>query len=70
MAPRATLRPIIDRLNREIVAAMADPALRARFADMGTEPLASTPEELGRHISAEIVKWRDITTRAGIKIEP
>ena len=70
MAPRATPRPIIDRLHREIVAAMVDPALRARFADMGAEPLASTPEELGRHISAEIVKWRDITTRAGIKIEP
>ena len=70
LAPRATPRPIIDRLHREVVAAMADPALRARFAGMGAEPLAATPEELGRHISAEIVKWRDITTRAGIKIEP
>lgn len=70
MAPRATPRPIIDRLHREIAAAMADPAVRARFADTGAEALAATPEETGRHISAEVAKWRDIINKAGIKIEP
>ena len=70
LAPRGTPRAVIDRLNREVVAAMADPALRSRFADLGTEPLASSPEELGRHISAEIVKWRAIITRAGITLDP
>ena len=70
LAPRGTPRPIVDRLHREIAAAMADPAVRSRFVDYGAEPLATTPEELGRHISAEIVKWRDIITKAGITLDP
>ena len=69
-APRGTPRPIVDRLHREVVAAMADPAVRSRLADLGAEPLATTPEELGRHISAEIAKWRDIIARAGISVDP
>ena len=69
LAPRATPRPIVERLHREVAAAMADPAIRTRFAEMGAEPLASSPEELGRHIAAEIAKWREIINKAGIKIE-
>ena len=49
---------------------MADPAVRTRFADFGAEPLATTPEELGRFISAEVAKWREIITKAGITIDP
>ena len=70
LAPRGTPKPIIDKLQREIAAAVADPAVRARFAELGAEPLATSPEELSRFISAEIVKWRDITTKAGIKLDP
>ena len=70
LAPRGTPRPIVDRLNREIVAAMADPAVRSRFAELGAEPLATTPEELARHISAEIAKWREIITKGGITVDP
>lgn len=70
LAPRTTPRAIIERLHREVSAAMAEPAIRQRFADMGAEPLASSPEELGRHIAAEIAKWREIINKAGIKIEP
>jgi tripartite-type tricarboxylate transporter receptor subunit TctC len=50
-------------------AAIADPAVRSRFTDFGAEPLASTPEELGRYISAEVVKWREIITRGGITLD-
>jgi tripartite-type tricarboxylate transporter receptor subunit TctC len=69
LAPRGTPRPPIDRLNKEIAAAIADPAVRSRFTDFGAEPLASTPEELGRYIAAEVVKWREIITRGGITLE-
>lgn len=69
LAPRATPRPIIERLSKEIAAAIADPAIRARFADLGAEPLNATPEETARHIGAEIAKWREIITRAGIKLD-
>jgi tripartite-type tricarboxylate transporter receptor subunit TctC len=70
LAPRGTPRPIVDRLYREAAAAMADPALRARFADLGAEPLSATPEDTARHIAVETAKWRDIITRAGIKLDP
>lgn len=69
LAPRGTPRPPIDRLNKEIAAAIADPAVRSRFSDFGAEPIASTPEELGRYISAEVVKWREIITRGGITLD-
>jgi len=69
LAPRGTPRAPIDRLNREIAAAIADPAVRGRLTDFGAEPLASTPEEFGKYISAEVVKWREIITRGGITLE-
>ena len=69
VAPRGTPRPIVDKLNAEVAAAVADPAVRTRFVEFGTEPLTMSPEEMGRYISAEVVKWRDIITKAGIKAE-
>ena len=69
LAPRGTPRPIIDKLHGEIVAAMADPAVRSRFAEFGAEPMATTPEELARFISSEVAKWREIITRAGIRVD-
>jgi tripartite-type tricarboxylate transporter receptor subunit TctC len=70
LAPRGTPRPIVDKLHGEIAAAMADATVRKRFADFGAEPMATTPEELGRFISAEVAKWRDIITKAGITLDP
>lgn len=69
VAPRSTPKAMIERLNAEVVAAMRDAAVRERFVDFGAEPLTSTPEELERFISAEVVKWRELIARAGIKLE-
>lgn len=69
VAPRSTPKAMIERLNAEVVAAMRDAAVRERFVEFGAEPLTSTPEELGRFISAEVVKWRELIARAGIKLE-
>ena len=74
MAPSLGQRFVVD--NRPAAGgnvgslAMNDPAVRARFADFGAEPLASTPEELGRFIAVEVTKWRAIITRAGITVDP
>jgi tripartite-type tricarboxylate transporter receptor subunit TctC len=70
LAPRGTEQSVVARLYRETAAAMADPAVRARFAEFGAEPLATTPEELARHISAEVAKWRGIIARGGITADP
>jgi tripartite-type tricarboxylate transporter receptor subunit TctC len=69
LAPRGTPRPFIERLHKETAAATADPAVRARFIEFGAEPLASTPEELSRFISSEVVKWREIINKGGITLE-
>jgi tripartite-type tricarboxylate transporter receptor subunit TctC len=69
VAPRGTPRPIVDKLHGEVVAAMADPAVRNRFIEFGAEPMASAPDELGRFISAEVVKWREIIAKAGIRLD-
>ena len=66
LAPRGTPKLIVARLHQEIAAAIADPVVRDKFAELGAEPAALTPEELARFIAAEIVKWRGIITKAGI----
>src|SRR3954466_3437725 len=69
VAPRGTPRPMIDKLAAEVAKAMSDSTVRARFTDFGAEPMATSPDELGRFISAEVTKWKDIIAKAGIKIE-
>ena len=69
-APRGTPKPMIDRLSAEVAKAMSDANVRARFTDFGAEPMATSPEELGKFISAEVAKWKDIIAKAGIKAEP
>ena len=68
-APKNTPADIIDRLNREINAALADPAMKMRFADLGGEPLAGTPAEFGRLIAAETEKWAKVVRFAGLRAE-
>jgi tripartite-type tricarboxylate transporter receptor subunit TctC len=70
LAPRGTPQSVVARLHREIAAAMADPAVRARFAEFGAEPFATTPEELARLISADVAKWRGIIAKGGIVVDP
>lgn len=70
IAPQGTPRPAVDKLYRETAAAIADVSVRGRFVDFGAEPQATTPEGLGKFISAEIVKWREIITKGGIAIDP
>jgi tripartite-type tricarboxylate transporter receptor subunit TctC len=69
LAPRGTPRVIVKKLNETAVAALEDPALRARLVEIGAEPAPMSPEELGAFISAEIIKWREVVNRGGVSGE-
>jgi tripartite-type tricarboxylate transporter receptor subunit TctC len=68
-APRNTPAEIIDQLNKEIAAALADPRIRARFADLGGTVLALTPTAFGKLIADETEKWAKVIRAANIKPE-
>jgi tripartite-type tricarboxylate transporter receptor subunit TctC len=69
LAPAATPRPIVERLNSELKKMMQAPEVKERLAAMGTEPLSSTPEEFGAYIKREIAKWGDVVRKAGLRAE-
>ena len=67
--PRHTPTEIIDKLNKEINAGLADPKLKARFADLDAAVFPSSPAEYGEFIAEETEKWRKVVKFAGIKVE-
>jgi len=69
LAPKGTPRAAIERLNKEVVAAVADPAVLVRYTDFGALPVSSTPEVFGRYVSSEVVRWQEIITRGGITLD-
>ena len=66
-APAGTSPEVIGTLNRELRATLAEPQLMQRYAELGLEPLPSTPDELARQLRAEIDKWGRVIRDAGIE---
>jgi tripartite-type tricarboxylate transporter receptor subunit TctC len=68
-APRNTPVEIIDTLNKEINAGLADPKMNARLTDLGSTPLAQSPGDFGKLFADEINKWAKVIQFANIKAE-
>jgi len=66
-APAKTPPAIIARLQKETARAVQTAEVRERFAQMGLDPVGSTPEELGRRVAADIEKWTAVARKANIK---
>jgi tripartite-type tricarboxylate transporter receptor subunit TctC len=66
-APRETPAEIINKLNKEINTVLADPTIRARFVNLGAEPMPMAPADFGKLIADEIEKWAKVIKSAGIK---
>jgi tripartite-type tricarboxylate transporter receptor subunit TctC len=69
MTPAGTPRPIVSRLNAELVKIMHAPDVKERLAAMATDPLTSTPEEFAAYLKQEIAKWGDVVRRANLKAD-
>jgi tripartite-type tricarboxylate transporter receptor subunit TctC len=68
-APKATPNEIVDKLNNGINAALADPKIKARLADLGGTVLAGSPADFGKFIADETEKWAKVIKFAGIKAD-
>jgi tripartite-type tricarboxylate transporter receptor subunit TctC len=67
--PKNTPAEIIDKLNKEINAALADPKMKARFADFGGTPLVGSPADFAKLIAEETEKWGKVIRAANLKAE-
>jgi tripartite-type tricarboxylate transporter receptor subunit TctC len=67
--PRGTPAAIIERLNQEINAGLADSAIKARLMDIGTVPKIFSAQEFGTFVAAENEKWAKVVRAANIKPE-
>jgi tripartite-type tricarboxylate transporter receptor subunit TctC len=68
-APRNTPTEIIDRLNKEITAILADPGSRAQLAGFGSTAFVGTPADFGRYIREDVDKWAKVIKFAGVRPE-
>ncbi|MGE0626275.1 MAG: Bug family tripartite tricarboxylate transporter substrate binding protein [Hyphomicrobiaceae bacterium] len=69
VAPKATPAPIVDKLYREITAVLKDPAVKARFEDLGLDIVSSTPKEFAAMIDRESARWKAVAAKANIKLD-
>jgi len=68
-APKDTPDDIIERLNHEINAGLADPVIKARLATVATTPIIFTPAQFGAYVAAEVDKWGKVIRTAGVRPE-
>src|SRR5262245_57200626 len=68
-SPKNTPTEVIDKLNREINTALADPKIKAQLAELGSPALAGSPADFGKLVAEETEKWGKVVKFAGIKAE-
>jgi tripartite-type tricarboxylate transporter receptor subunit TctC len=67
LAPAATPKPIIEKINRDVVAILSTPEARDQMLNQGAEPTPTTPQEFDAFLRSEIKKWGRVIKEAGIK---
>jgi tripartite-type tricarboxylate transporter receptor subunit TctC len=68
-APKGTPSEIVDRLNREVNAGLADPTLKAKIESLGYSPFVSSSTDLGKFIAEDTEKWGKVIRTANIKAD-
>ena len=67
--PRGTPTDVVERLNREVNAGLADPGIKSRLAEVGATPLPFTPAGFGARIASDVAKWAKVVAAAGLKTD-
>lgn len=68
-APAGTPKPVIDKLNAEMVKALRDPVIAENLTKLGVTIIADSPEHFAAYMADESKKWREVVQRAGIKLD-
>jgi tripartite-type tricarboxylate transporter receptor subunit TctC len=68
-APKTTPKEIIEKLNKQVNAILAEPDIKKRLVDLGGEPLIQSPEQFGAQVAAETEKWKKVVDFAGLKLD-
>jgi len=69
LAPAGTPKPIVNRLNAQLVRIMHSPEMKDRLAVMATDPATDTPEEFADFLKRETAKWGEVVRKAGLKVD-
>jgi tripartite-type tricarboxylate transporter receptor subunit TctC len=69
MAPAATPKPVIEKLNAEVVKVLQSPDIRENWAKQGTQPMPMKPDEFDRFLRADIEKWGKLVKATGMKVD-
>src|SRR5262245_15642669 len=67
--PKGTPAAIIEKLNREVNAALGDQRIRTRLSELGATPLVTTPDEFGKFVAAETERWEKVVRVSGVKVK-
>ena len=68
-APKGTPPEIIEKLNKEINAALADPKMKARLAELGGIMIPGTPADFGKLVASETDKWAKVIKTGGVTLQ-
>ena len=69
VGPAGMPKNVVDRLHKEITAALKDPAVVKRLAELGAEPVGSTPARFDAFVKAEVAKWHGVADKTGMRAE-
>ncbi len=69
VGPAGMPRNVVDRLHKEIAAALVDPAIVTRLGELGAEPVGSTPQQFETFIKSELKKWHEVAEKTGMRVD-
>ena len=68
-APAKTPQPVVDKLQRELLAALRTPFVRERYATLGIEPVGNAPREFFEQVREDLIRWEKVVKAANVRVE-